>query len=201
MGDVQRNLCQLLLSQGCFLEDDLVERYHECLDRHKRQKRWHKDDDEKNRKELGRMIDELNEQLEALGIKVARMKSKATGKWEMHYGVVNLLGDDAFSSLALGLTKAEQELFHKVISEIIASEERKIESTDAASLRHQLTASKINQADAEACLERLASGSWLATDDNGNYLLGVRTELQQRYMATTSEPAAEGASAAVAELE
>ena len=26
MADVRRNLCQLLLSQGCFLEDDLLER-------------------------------------------------------------------------------------------------------------------------------------------------------------------------------
>ena len=153
-------------------------------------------DDEKNRKELSRLIDELNEQLEALGIKVNRMKSKATGKWEMHYGVVNLNGEDEFSSLALGLTKAEQELFHKVIAEIMASEERKIESSDAASLRHQLTASKISQADAEACLERLASGSWLATDDDGNYLLGVRTELQQRYTSVPAADAADGPMAA-----
>jgi hypothetical protein len=61
------------------------------------------------------MVDTLNKELSGLGLKFARLKSKASGSWETYYGVVNLVVDDTFSKLADPLGKAEQEFFRRCV--------------------------------------------------------------------------------------
>ena len=83
-GDVHRNLLQLLLDRGVFTEQDLLKKFAECIQEHKddakRAKlRYHSDDPERNLKALQSVVDQLDEQLKTLGMKVARMRSKASG--------------------------------------------------------------------------------------------------------------------------
>ena len=54
-------------------------------------------------------------------------------------------------------------------------------------------------ADAGKCLERLEIGQWLVKSDDGHYSLGVRTELQRRYMS--AEEPEEGAAQVVQEVD
>ena len=72
-------------------------------------------------------------------------------------------------------------LRRRLVSEIVESDDKKMESTEAASLGRLLQVSKLTATEALSCLERLERGSWLAKDDEGCYSLGVRTELQRRY--------------------
>lgn len=196
-GDVRRNVCQLLLDQGYFSEPELLEAFRDCLDRHnadakKHGLKWHKTKDgeakdEDNRKELRKVVDALDDTLGPIGLKVASMKSKSSGSWQTYYGVVNLLPNDSFSKLADGLSKKEQELYTKVVADITSCEDEKIDTTDAANLRTCLDSGQLSALDAQSCLERLAAGGWLASDNEGNYRIGVRTELQARYKPTDDE--------------
>ena len=54
--------------------------------------------------------------------------------------------------------------------------------TEAPKLGSKLETGKLSASDAGKCLERLERGHWLAKSDDGFYSLGVRTELQRRYM-------------------
>lgn len=47
--------------------------------------------------------------------------------------------------------------------------------------------SKLSVSDAGKCLERLERGQWLFKSDDGYYTLGVRTELQRRYLADEAQ--------------
>ena len=44
--------------------------------------------------------------------------------------------------------------------------------------------SKLSISDAGKCLERLERGQWLFKSDEGYYSLGVRTEMQRRYLSS-----------------
>lgn len=205
-GDVGRNITQLLLDQGIFTEQALLERFALCVGTHKadakRAKlRYHpvdqQSDDaernaERNLKALQGVIEHSNEQLKTLGLMVARMKSKASGVQETYYGLVDLNSHDEFSKLATTLNKGEQEYFRRVVAEILASDDKEIFSTDAKNLGRELEVAKLNADQAESCLEQLERGSWLTKvvdDDEVRYTLGVRTELQQRYAPTGPDPA------------
>lgn len=191
-GDVHRNLLQLLLDRGVFTEQDLLKKFAECIQEHKddakRAKlRYHSDDPERNLKALQSVVDQLDEQLKTLGMKVARMRSKASGVQETYFGIVDLNSSDTFSKLASPLGKAEQEFFRRVVADILASEDKEIDSASAKNIGRDLTTSKLNGAEAEACLERLERGFWLVKavyDDEVRYKLGVRSEFQQRYAPT-----------------
>ena len=83
--------------------------------------------------------------------------------------------------------KAEQEFFRRVVADILASEDKEIDSASAKNIGRDLTTSKLNGAEAEACLERLERGFWLVKavyDDEVRYKLGVGSEFQQRYAPT-----------------
>ena len=200
MGDVQRNMCQLLLAHGIFSERQLLDLFEQCIVQHKadakRARLTHTGDDDKDRRTLMAVIDALNGQLESLGMKIAKLRSRASGSEDWYYGVVNLGGDDPFSRLADSLNKAEQEYFHKLITRILESEDMEgdrlcLESELAISVRQDLSSAKMTQNEAVACLERLERGNWLAKSDEGNYSLGVRTELQRRYLTAKPEAEAE----------
>lgn len=186
---VHRNVAQLLLDEGIFSETTLVDHLGECIERYKddakraRLKRTH--DDKKDQEMLNGVVTTINVQLEPLGLKVARMKSRISGDWERYYGIVNLNEDD-FSKQDW-LSKSEQEFFHKLVEEILESETKQIDAVDAANMGRTLSAtSKLSASDAGKCLERLERGQWLSKSDDGNYSLGVRTELQRRYLTEDS---------------
>lgn len=192
--DCHRNMCQLLLDHGVFSEDELLEQLGESIERHKRDiadKRESKrlklhHEEQRDLKTLAAVIEHINEQIEPFGMKVARMKSQTSGTWQVYYGVVNLAEEDGFKQE--WLSKSEQEFFHLLVGEIIGSDSKQIESSEAAALGRDLSQTKLSAAEAHRCLERLELGQWLAKSDDGHYSLGVRTELQRRYMAA-SEPA------------
>jgi hypothetical protein len=78
-----------------------------------------------------------------------------------------------------------------VVGEILEAEGGLIDSTVAINLGRSLTSAKLTAPEAERCLEKLEGGGWIAKDDEGNFCLGVRTELQQRYTSVDFEaPAA-----------
>uniref|UniRef100_A0A7S2GTV5 Non-structural maintenance of chromosomes element 1 homolog n=1 Tax=Haptolina brevifila TaxID=156173 RepID=A0A7S2GTV5_9EUKA len=126
MGDVQRNLCQILLDQGAVSEAHMLEYFHECYERHKESAkqaklRWYdetKSDEsrKKNQETLSSIMDALNEQLKEFSLRVIRAKSKQSGEPEWYYGVVNMNSEDAFSQLANSLSKPEQEFFQKCVA-------------------------------------------------------------------------------------
>lgn len=216
-------MCQLLLEEGALSEDRLVALLGECVTRHGGEAKRAKivthveggrsrlsaaDADEKNRKTLGVVLDALTAQLQPLGMKVAKMKSRADK--QLHYGLVNLNPDDALAKAATTLSKSEQEFFHKLVGEILAAESKTVDELDATNSARELTATaKLSPSEARECLAKLKEGKWLTMDDDGNYGLGVRTELQGRYlreMPTAEGPKAEagptqGAASGAAEEE
>ena len=105
--DVHRNIAQLLLEEGIFAETDLLEHLGECIEKHKDQakrarlKRTH--DQTKDGAMLTTVVEDINKQLEPLGLKVARMKSRNgsdSGAFQLYYGVVNLDEEDGWASRA-----------------------------------------------------------------------------------------------------
>ncbi len=191
--DVHRNICQLMLDQGIYSEKELVEHMGECIERHKGEakrvklKRTH--DEAKDQKTLEGVVARINEQLEPLGLKVARLKSKVTGEWERYYGMVNLNEEDSFGKQDW-LNKAEQEYFNKLVEEILEADGQRVEAVAAANLGRGLEHnSKLSASDAGKALEKLERGHWLLKSDDGFFSLGVRSELQRKY---TSEYGAAG---------
>ena len=144
---------------------------------------------------LTTVVEDINKQLEPLGLKVARMKSRNgsdSGAFQLYYGVVNLDEEDGWGKQGW-LSKSEQEFFHKLVGEILGSDEKRVEASDATNLGRDLTStSKLTASDAGKCLEKLELGQWLFKSDDGFYSLGVRTELQRRYMS--EEPKDDGSS-------
>ena len=185
---MHRNVCQLLLEHGVFGEEDLIDRLGDCIDRHKQDAKRLKikrhDDESRNQQQLGKVVDQVNAQLEPLQLKVARMRSKISGEWLTYYGVVNLNEDDALGAHAVSLSKSEQEFFHRLVGDILSCDERRVEATEATNIgRDLVSTTRLSAADANRCLEKLELGQWLAKSDDGFYSLGVRTELQRRYMS------------------
>ena len=125
--DVHRNIAQLVLDEGIFSEEQLIELLGDCIDKYKddakraRLKRTH--DEMKDAKTLEAVVESINLQLKPLSLMIARMKSKISGSWETYYGVVNLNEDDGFAKQGW-LSKSEQEFFHKLIEEILSSDVR-----------------------------------------------------------------------------
>ena len=185
---VHRNICQLLLEVGIFSKPQLIELLGQCIDAHKaeatrgRLKRKH--DETKDAETLEKVIDTINAQLKPLALMVARMKSRnrESKEWETYYGVVNLNDEDGFGKQGW-LSKSEQEFFHRLVEEIVDSDSKEVEAVVAANMGRDLSATtKLSVSDAGECLKRLERGQWLAKSDDGFYSLGVRTELQRRYM-------------------
>merc|ERR1712005_62304 len=87
--DVHRNICQLLLDEGVKSEEDLLDNLGECIDRHKESAKRARvklhDDVNKNAATLESIVQVINDQLQPLGFKVARMKSQVTGEWARYY--------------------------------------------------------------------------------------------------------------------
>lgn len=192
MTDCHRNVCQVLLDQGVITESALFDAFSEVLDRHKsdakRARLSLKGDDEKDRKTLQSVIDTCNEGLEPLGLKIARMRHKdgsasdEDNAWSTYFGVVNLVEEDARQDW---MNKSEQEFFHKLVIEILGSDDKQVESQEAVAIGRDLEAtSKLSASDANNYLDRLTRAQWLAKSDDGYYSLGVRTELQRRYLAS-----------------
>ena len=131
---VHRNVTQLLLEEGIFSEATLIEQLGECIDRHKseakraRLKRTH--DEAKDASTLKGVVDQINEQLRPLGLMIARMKSRISGEYELYYGIVNLNEEDGFAKQGW-LNKSEQEFFHKLVEEILDSDDKQIEAVAA----------------------------------------------------------------------
>ena len=190
MTDVHRNVVQLVLSQGLFRESELLDLLARCIDTHKQEAKrarlkYNADDHDTNLKTLSSVVDVANEKLLPLGMKIARMKSKAHGQADTYYGVVDLNTDDAFSKFANPLSTAEQEFFHKLVSAILASGNKAIESDEVHGLVNELTTSRLGRGEIKELLERLEREGWLVeSDDGSSYSLGVRTELQRRYINT-----------------
>lgn len=215
--DVHRNVTQLLLDQGVFCEDDLLELFSECVERHakeaKRAKLKIQHDPDRDKRTLQQVVDLINGNLDPLGLKVVRHRYRngppPDGAWQTYYGVVNLNEDDGFAKQEW-LSKSEQEFFHKLVGEILAAESKTVDELDATNSARELTATaKLSPSEARECLAKLKEGKWLTMDDDGNYGLGVRTELQGRYlreMPTAEGPKAEagptqGAASGAAEEE
>ena len=126
MTDVHRNITQLLLEEGVYSESDLMNLMGDCIDLHKREalkgrlKRTHEEAHDK--KTLKAVVDRINEQLQPLQLKIAVMKSKQlSGEYETYYGLVNLNEHDGFAKQGW-LNKSEQEFFHNIVEEILASD-------------------------------------------------------------------------------
>ena len=87
MTDVHRNITQLLLEEGALSESDLINHMGDCIDLHKheaikgRLKRTH--DEARDKKTLEAVVDRINGQLDPLGLKIANMKSKLSGEYEV----------------------------------------------------------------------------------------------------------------------
>ena len=170
--------------RGCCLFAQVVQRFHQDAKRAKLTLK-HDDGREKDRKTLGLVIDHCNEGLEPIGLKVAKIKHKDTesGSWHVYYGVVNLNEDDGAAKQDW-MSKSEQEFFHKLVLEILDADDKRLEAQEALAIGRDLeSTSKLSASDAQRCLEHLTLGSWLAKSDDGYYSLGVRTELQRRYLA------------------
>ena len=178
--DVHRNVTQLLLDQGVYSEDKLLDVLRACIEAHpaeaKRVKLKMKNDSERDNKLLATVVEAINTQLEPLGLKVAKMKFRKTP----YYGLVNLVEDD-LAKAAQPLGKAEQEYFHRLVGEILGAPGSKLDHTQAESLGKELS-TKMPLQEVRACLLRLENAHWLLQTDEGEYLLGVRSELQRRYL-------------------
>ena len=195
MTSCHRNVVQILLDQGVLSEQVFLETFGEVVQRYqheaKRARIALKGDEEKDKKTLVQAVDLCNERLEPLGLKIAKMKHKdregadgQEGTWNTYYGVVNLVEEDTKQDW---MGKSEQEFFHKLVMEILGSDTKQIESQEATSIGRDLeSTTKLNPTEANRCLERLTQGQWLAKSDDGYYSLGVRTELQRRYLASDS---------------
>ena len=141
-------------------------------------------DESKDGEILRKVVEQVNVLLKPLGLMIARMKSRSAGEYQVYYGLVNLNEDDGFAKQGW-LNKSEQEFFHKLVDEILESEGKQIEAVAAANMGRELSAtSKLTVSDAGRCLERLERGQWLAKSEDGQYSLGVRTELQRRYLSS-----------------
>ena len=192
-----QNVFQLLLTEGAISETDLLEHLGDCVERHKaeakRAKVAYKHEAERDIKTLRGIVDDINSQIEAWNMKIARKNFKAPGssKWVHHYGVVNILEDDGMCKQDW-LSKSEQEFFHLIVAEILDADTKSIDSTIAINLGRDLTmTTRLNSSEAQRCLDRLEKGQWLAKDaDVGSYALGVRTELQRLYWS--ADPGTEG---------
>ena len=194
---VHRNICQLLLEKGIFSKPELIDLLGDCIEKHKseasrgRLKRKH--DEVKDGETLDKVLQTINAQLQPLGLKVARMKSRdrESNAWETYYGVVNLNEEDGFGKQGW-LSKSEQEFFHKLVDEILESESKQVEAVVASNMGRDLSAtSKLSVSDAGKCLKRLEEGQWLTKSDEGYFSLGVRTELQRRYLSEERPKAAD----------
>lgn len=190
MTDCHRNVCQVLLDQGVITESALIDAFGEVLDRYKpeakRARLSLKGEEDKDRKTLQTVVETCNGGLEPLGLKIARMRHKDSSAsdedsaWNTYYGVVNLVEDDAKQDW---MSKSEQEFFHKLVIEILDSEGKHLESQEAIAIGRDLEATtKLSASDANNYLDRLTRAQWLAKSDDGYYSLGVRTELQRRYL-------------------
>ena len=204
---MHRNICQLLLEKGIFSKPELIDLLGDCIERHKseatrgRLKRRH--DEDKDAETLEKVVQTINAQLKPLGLMIARMKSRdrESQLWETYYGVVNLNEDDGFGRQGW-LNKSEQEFFHKLVEEILDSESKQVEAVVAANMGRDLSATtKLSVGDAGKCLKRLEDGQWLTKSDEGYFSLGVRTELQRRYMSEDRPKAADAAATQEQELE
>ena len=202
--DCHRNVCQLLLDRGVYKEDELAEAWQEVVGRYpkdaKRAKLSLKHDEVRDRETLMKVVDSCNESLEPLGLKIAKMKQqdRDSKAWITYYGIVNLVEDDKYATQTW-MSKSEQEFFHKLVAEILGSDPKELESSLAIAIGRDLeSTTKLAASEAEKCLERLTHGQWLALSNEGYYSLGVRTELQRRYMSEdiaaaasqTADPAA-----------
>ena len=203
------HVTQLLLDQGVFSEDDLLELFSECVERHakeaKRAKLKIQHDPDRDKRTLQQVVDLINGNLDPLGLKVVRHRYRngppPDGAWQTYYGVVNLNEDDGFAKQEW-LSKSEQEFFHTLVGQILGSDDGQIDAVEATNLRHDASSTaKLSGDAASKCLEQLELGQWLAKSDDGFYSLGVRTELQRRYWSDDAPAAKKSAKQARATQE
>ena len=190
-----RRMLQLLLTEGAISETDLLEHLGDCVERHKaeakRAKVAYKHEAERDIKTLRGIVDDINSQIEAWNMKIARKNFKAPGssKWVHHYGVVNILEDDGMCKQDW-LSKSEQEFFHLIVAEILDADTKSIDSTIAIPRPrpHDDDQAQPEQGSDASIASRRGSGS--PRTRMGSYALGVRTELQRLYWS--ADPGTEG---------
>jgi len=184
--DVHRNVMQLLLGAGAVTEEDLLSKLGECIETHrddaKRAKLKLVGDHDKEKAVLDGVVSVLNSQLDALAMKVAKVRSKHDK--HVYYGLVNLRSDD-FIKQGTNLDKGEQELFYKILEAIDACHDKDIEEMVAHNKRLDCQP-RVSSEDATACLQQLEHGQWLHKSDDGVFSLGVRILLQRMYAGTES---------------
>ena len=97
LSDVHRNLLQMLLHEGAYSQQDLLDLFEQCVDSHHGSAKvarikWRPGDDEANEATLERMLmTEMNTYLDPIGLKVAKKRHRS----RLHYGLVNLVSEAA----------------------------------------------------------------------------------------------------------
>ena len=187
---VHKNLMQLLLGVGAITQEELISKLEECIQTHpneaKRAKLRLVEDVDKDKATLDAVVKVLNDQLESLGMKVAKGKHDK----KVYYGLVNLRSDDLVKH-GTNLDKGEQDFLHKILDEIDACDEtpKEIEEMVAHNKRNECQP-RLNSDDASACLQQLEHEQWLYKSDEGNFSLGIRIILQRMYQPNATTGAA-----------
>ena len=195
---VHKNMMQLLLGVGAITQEELMSKLEECIQTHPNEAKRAKlrvatagamvEDKvvDQDKATLDAVVKVLNDQLEALGMKIAKGKHDK----KVYYGLVNLRSDDLVKH-GTNLDKGEQDFLHKILDEIDACDEtpKEIEEMVAHNKRNECQP-RLNSDDASACLQQLEHEQWLYKSDEGNFSLGIRIILQRMYQPNATTGAA-----------